>query len=422
MKAVITALLTGSFGCTFIDPGTAAEPAKFTERVLYSFCSQPDCADGSAPTGLIALNGALYGTTANGGGYCVSQPEGCGTVFSLDSTTGAETVLYSFCSDQSCGIFPNAGLIKMKGWLYGTVYGIDGYGGNGAVFAVKRKTGTEKVVYSFGFYPDAAGPNAGLIDVNGTLYDTTYQGGANTCGDSGSGCGTVFSLDPSTGAETVLYSFCSQPNCTDGTAPRAGLIDVNGTFYGTSVAGGANYTGCEGYGCGTVFSVDPNTGAEKVIYSFCSQANCTDGAEPFGSLIWANGNLYGTTWSGGSGGTDGTVFSLDPSTGAETVLYSFCGGGGKCTDGAKPQGSLIDVKGTLYGTTTQGGNGGGTVFSIDPNTGAKKLIYSFCSQQNCTDGAGPSTSLIDVDGTLYGTTYGGGLYGYGTAFTLKKKT
>jgi uncharacterized repeat protein (TIGR03803 family) len=325
-------------------------------------------------------------------------------------------VIYSFCSSQRCGVFPNGGLIRMKGWLYGTVEGIDGLSGLGAVFAVNRKTGTEKVVYSFGLRFDAAGPNAGLIDVDGTLYDTTFEGGANECGDSGSGCGAVFSLDPGTGAETVLYSFCSQQNCTDGEDPQAGLIDVNGTFYGTTVLGGK-------YGYGTVFSIDPKTGAEKVIYSFCSQKNCTDGSRPFGSLISVNGTLYGTTYWGGSEGCAvgcGTVFSLDPNSGAETVLYSFCSSGPACRDGDRPQGSLIDVKGTLYGTASSGGKNGGTVFSIDLKTGAEKLIYSFCSQTNCTDGSGPSTSLIDVDGTLYGTTESGGLYGYGTAFMLKK--
>src|SRR5579862_1717784 len=120
MKAIIIALLAGALGCASVQSVPAAASDKFTETVLYSFCSQANCADGSGPNDLTHLNGTFYGTTENGGGTCVSQPEGCGTVFSLDPNTGAETVLYSFCSDQRCGINPNAGLIELSGWLYGT--------------------------------------------------------------------------------------------------------------------------------------------------------------------------------------------------------------------------------------------------------------------------------------------------------------
>jgi uncharacterized repeat protein (TIGR03803 family) len=79
------------------------------------------------------------------------------------------------------------------------------------------------------------------------------------------------------------------------------------------------------------------------------------------------------------------------------------------------------VKGTLYGTTLYGGNveGDGTVFALDLNTGKETVLYSFCSQQNCADGATPDASLINVKDTLYGTTFYGGSYGYGTVFALK---
>ena len=215
---------------------------------------------------------------------------------------------------------------------------------------------------------DGREPAASLIDVNGTLYGTTVQGGGNTgCGDD-KGCGTVFSLDPNTGAETALYAFCSQPNCVDGAEPHAGLVDVNGILYGATYHGGSN-TNCY-ESCGTVFSVDPNTGAETVLYSFCSQANCADGANPLASLIDVNGTLYGTTLDGGGTG---------------------CGNGG-C----------------------------GTAFSLDPNTGAETVLYAFCNQQKCTDGNAP-TGLIDVNGKFYGTTTFGGAYGYGTVFVLKQK-
>jgi uncharacterized repeat protein (TIGR03803 family) len=284
------------------------------------------------------------------------------------------------------------------------------------VLAAEGTKAREKVLHSFGGAADGLEPQAGLINVKGTLYGTTPFGGA-------SGQGTVFALDPKTGAESVLYSFCSQSGCTDGQQPYASLIDVNGTVYGTAVGGGDS-------GGGIVFALDPETGTEKVLYSFCSQLKCADGQFPDTSLIDVNDTLYGTT-SSGDGYDGGTVFAFDLSTGTENVVYSFCSQE-KCADGYEPTANLIDVKGTLYGITDMGGNNGCeygcvTVFSLDPDTGAEKVLYSFCSQQNCTDGSGPYASLVDVKGTLYGTTTDGGANctddgGCGTVFAVNPNT
>ena len=341
-----------------------------------------------------------------------------------EGAAAREKTIYSFCSQSRCadGSQPNEGLIDVNGTLYGTTYygGVPlcGGGGCGTLFSLDPGTGAETVLYSFckkTNCTDGARPFSGPIAVNGTLYGTT-GGGGNGASCAG-GCGTVFSLDPSTGAETVLYTFCIQTECADGANPAGSLIDVNGTLYGATAVGGANCTG-EG-GCGTIFSLDPGTGAETVLYSFCSKTNCADGAFPFGDLIDVNGTLYGTAGGGanctGIGGC-GTIFSLAPGTGAETVLYSFCSKT-NCTDGAIPAGSLIDVNGVLYGTTYVGGldrcarfrpHGCGTVFSLDLSTGAEAALYSFCSQTNCTDGAFPEGGLINVNGVLYGTTGSGG--------------
>ena len=206
---------------------------------------------------------------------------------------------------------------------------------------------------------------------------------------------------------------------------------MNGTLYGTTAAGGisdarafspdpvavvaAHFRPGEELGAGTVFSLDPNTGAETVLDSFGG----TGGQEPLASLIDVKGTLYGTTLYGGSGDCSdygcGTVFSINPNTGAETVLHSFKGG----KDGQWPVAGLIDVDGMLYGTTAYGGAPGfGTVFSVDPKTGAEKVLYTF---DGGIDGAKPLSALIDVKGSLYGTTYAGGAYGYGTVFVLEKR-
>jgi uncharacterized repeat protein (TIGR03803 family) len=152
--------------------------------------------------------------------------------------------------------------------------------------------------------------------------------------------------------ENVLYSFCARSNCVDGASPVSGLVfDQNGNMYGTAQYGGAH--GDRGNGGGVVFKLTPQ-GKETVLYSFCAQNNCTDGVTPQAGLVFdPKGNLYGTTYFGGAHG-DGVVFRLTPE-GKETVLYSFCAQT-NCTDGANPEaGMVFDRKGNLYGTTQFGG-------------------------------------------------------------------
>lgn len=426
MKARSITPILGLVSCAFVQLLPAAEAAKFQEKVLWSFGSGTD---GHYPSAsLINVKGMLYGTTSAGGAGIGCSPYGCGTVFAVDPKTSVETVVYSFCSRRNCadGEAPYSNLIDVKSTLYGTTFeGGSGFDAPqfGAAFALNPNTGTERVIHSFCSQQDCtdgANPVAGLINVNGIFYGTTETGGTSFYG-------TAFALDPKAGTETVLYSFCTQQTCADGQNPNPALVDVNGTLYGTTVAGGA-YSCGNGSGCGTAFSLDPNTRAETVLHSFGNGGS--DGRAPEAALIVVNGLLYGTTDAGGLSGCGaygcGTVFSIDPNTGAEKVLYAFCSHG-NCTDGANPFASLIAVDGLLYGTTQAGGHlgcgggGCGTVFSVDPNTGAEKVVYSFCGEQNCTDGASAGASLIDVNGVLYGTTYAGGAYGYGTVFALSKK-
>src|SRR5579863_2757195 len=139
-----------------------------------------------------------------------------------------------------------------------------------------------EVLYRFQGGVAGAHPESGLIAVNGTLYGTSF-------GDLGRpnrhANGTVYSISPSR-AENVLHAFRRIPS--DGQRPQSGLVNVNGTLYGTTVYGGSS-SACA-YGCGAVFSITPS-GSERLLYSF---AGGTDGRYP-NSLIGVNGTLYGTT-------------------------------------------------------------------------------------------------------------------------------
>ena len=370
-NAATKCILAAGLALTVFVPAASAKKVK-PEQVLYDFCSKANCSDGEYPkSGLIMdSSGNLYGTTNSGGGNVndAQCPAGCGEVFKL-APDGTETVLYNFCSQAECS--------------------------------------------------DGAGPYAGLImDGSGNFYGTTVLGGIYDCEHVWVSCGTVFRLAPD-GTETTLYSFCPGQTCTDGFSPTGGVImDRTGNLYGTTSAGGGS--GCNGNGCGTVFKVAPD-GTETTLYTFCSQANCSDGGQPYAGLhMDGSGNLYGTTSTGGSANGGGTLFEVAPS-GTMTVLYSFCSQA-NCSDGSSSWAGLIaDANGDLYGTTTGGGaDRQGTVFMLAPN-GTETVLHSFAGG---SDGTTPFAGLLlDSAGNLYGTTYGGGSTGCkdtgcGTAFKL----
>lgn len=422
MKTVFVALLAGIAACAFALPNSQAHAAKSKDNLVYSFCTKANCADGARPyASLIDVKGTLYGTTSIGGVYDM----GAGTVFAIDLATGKEKVVYSFCkqldgTDCLDGAIPRAELMEAKGILYGTTQQ-GGSVGTGTVFSIDPKNGAETVLHDFAAAGDGVFPGAGVISVKGILYGVTLDGGGSC------DCGIVFSLDPNTGAESVLHAFAGGK--IDGSGPVAGLTFLKGKLYGTTRFGGA-------FDFGTIFSVDVKTGQEKVLYSFCTESGCPDGGDPETRLIEVNGMLYGTTDAGGSEtfctNPDnppgcGTVFSFDPKTGTETVLHTFCNQQ-SCTDGAFPEGNLINLNGKLYGTTYRGGKpegceiipGCGTVFSVDLKTGAHELLYSFASGTGA-DGIQPVAGLVAVNGTLYGTTLFGGPNNDGVVFALKQK-
>jgi uncharacterized repeat protein (TIGR03803 family) len=318
------------------------------ESVLHSFTGG---ADGATPLAGMILDSAgnLYGTALQGGPPCGLFT--CGVVFKIDST-GNETVLHGFTGTD--GANPEAGLLRdSAGNLYGTTSA--GGSGYGIVFKLDSNY-KETTLYTFTGAADGGQPLAGLIsDSAGNLYGTTQGGGDfSTCIPDG--CGAVFKLDPINGNETVLYTFAGG---ADGRYPSGDLIqDSAGNLYGTTNAGGASCIS-SGIGCGVVFKLNPVTGKETVLYAFTGG---TDGGQPFKASLFIDnaGILYGTTALGGApggcgGGGCGVVFKLDPTTGKETVLYTFTGG----ADGGQPAAGLIrDSSGNFYGTASTAGISG----------------------------------------------------------------
>ncbi len=347
--------------------------------MLYSFGNPPNGSDPLAA--LINVGGKLYGTTSEGGIY--SSLGTLGTIFSI-TPSGNENVLYSFQGGSDDGQNPVAALINVNGALYGTTQegGPNGIFG-GSVFSITT-SGREKVLHFFGNSKDGIWPYASLLDVNGTFYGTTNGRGTYNC-PSFPGCGTVFSITKD-GTERVLHSFGGK---RDGAFPAAGLIDVNGTLYGTTSGGGEHATKKAPNEGGVVFSITPG-GKEKVLHSF---GDGSDGAVPDGGLIDVNGTLYGTTRNGGAyynscgnGVACGTVFRIT-TVGKENVLYSF---GYGYTAGCLPRAPLVDVKGTLYGTASacgpfhESGEGNGTIFSV--TTAAQRLRYTALVKERGTAG------------------------------------
>jgi uncharacterized repeat protein (TIGR03803 family) len=275
---------------------------------------------------------------------------------------------------------------------------------------------TETVLYNFCSLPnceDGAFPVAGLVfDTDGNLYGTTSAGGSSTC--SG-GCGTIFKLTPGkagTWEETLIYSF----DFTHGAYPMADLtFDHAGKLYSTTMLGGA-------HGRGAVFELTPKSngqGVEKVLYSFCPKFGCKDGAELHGSLIFdSKGKLYGTTAKGGGSsvcdGGCGTVFVLTPEAHGKwshTVLKTFHG-----KDGSLPySGLVLNSAGELYGTTSAGGacdGPCGTVFQLVRDKNGSWSYKMIHKFDDVHTGANPTGSLVfDGSGNLYGTTaLGGGAF------------
>ena len=369
----------------------------------YATLIQFDGANGGTPVAPLiqGFNGDLYGASEFAGTH--GGTNFGGTAFNI-TTGGTLTTLYNFCvaGSPNCtdGYNPTAGLARDSN---GNFYGIATSGGAhgpflayGTVFKL-TPGGVLTTLYSFCLLSgcaDGTNPNGGVILAgNGNLYGTTVSGGTKSGG-------TVYKMTTG-GTLTTLYNFCSLSSCSDGSQPSAGLIQASdGNFYGTTYAGGANSKG-------TVFKIT-SSGTLTTLYPFCSLTSCADGAQPFAKLLQgADGNLYGTTSTGGKF-NKGTIFKI--TTGGKlTTLYSFCALA-SCADGESPLGALIQATdGNFYGTTFLGGaKNQGTIFELKtPST--LTTLYSFCPLSGCPDGANPIAGLVqDTNGEFYGTAMDGG--------------
>lgn len=365
--------------------------------------------------------------------------------------TSSAQVLRTFHTfTRMAGDFPEGGLLQASD---GDLYGTTSFGAieaNGTIFKVTANgvfVTLHRLQREEGTHPYAA-----LIEgSDGQLYGTASDGGTAFVSVCPTGCGTVFRVSPS-GSLTRLYSFCSLANCADGTTPVASLLQASdGHLYGTTLRGGA-------YGNGTIFRITPN-GVLTTIHSFCAPGDCSDGLFSRGPLIQGqDGDLYGTTegtffkvtlagifttlhsfsfddgtilyagvvqandgnfyGTASYGGTynAGTLFQITPA-GTVRVLHNFCSLDG-CADGATPVTAPVQGSdGALYGTTNLGGIPYSGTFFKSTLGGVLTTLYSFCSEQHCSDGAVPLSLIQDTNGRSFGPTYRGG-YGYGTLYDL----
>jgi uncharacterized repeat protein (TIGR03803 family) len=324
------------------------------------------------------------------------------------------STLHKFSSN---GNWPRGGVaIDSAGNIFGTTL----YGGNcstcGVIYElVKPKTGTVwtyKILHKFVLGPDGIAPTGPLTIARGKIYGTTSAGANPSCG-----CGEVFSLTPS--GSTYVYQVIHRFDRTHGTTPVGGvLVAADGTIYGTTAGGGR-------YNSGLVYKISAN-GAYTILHNFAG--NYTSG--PQGELTFGkDGAIYGATFSGGRY-NQGAVFRLTTG-GAYSVLYDFKGiyQIPQSRDGANPEGRLaIGPDGTIYGTTSFGGNasGYGTAYSLKPPTAAGsawtyKQIYVF-GQGSALPNTPHSGFIRDGAGNLYGTSAGGGARGGGTLYKLSPPT
>jgi len=254
-------------------------------------------------------------------------------------------------------------------------------------------------------------------DASGNIFGTTNNGGNIYTNDTG----VVYELSPNGQGGwnfKVIHQFCQEANCADGAYAQSGLIiDTQGNLYGTTASGTA-------FGKGVAYELKPNSRKTrwkfKVLHTFCSRSQCSDGSEPYQELSYfgkdrgvpydGTSPLYGVTLDGGNPGSFGVVYELVYVNGRrqEHVLHAFCSLSG-CADGGYPAVTpTVDASGNVYGATMYGN---GSIYEVSPNGHggwSETVLYRFCAQTNCSDGKGPSSLMLDAQGNVLGSAGGGG--------------
>ena len=366
--------LGGLSGIGSIFRLTPAGPAYVFQEV-HAF-SLPD---GQQPVSGLASgsDGFLYGATIGGGRF------GNGTLFQFDPS-GRVTTIHDFT--VSDGVNYGTAVTVGPDGLYGTAGG----GTDGLVYRVS-KSGTLDVIHTFDG-ADGSEPFGGVILASdGWYYGTTYGGPGNA--------GTIYRVSSAGNFET-LHVFTQ----ADGSLIQRGLVEARGHFYGVAFAGGT-------FNAGTVFWIDGSGNFTK-IHDFGSGGD--DGTSPSAALMAASdGNLYGTTLTGGSGGF-GTIFRIDEAD-ALTTVHSFTG-----LDGREPNSQLLEgLDGNLYGPTSYSTLGPGItygeIFRFHPPAGAVDVLYAFPPPP----AAHPLAGLVQAaSGDFFGTASQGGAASNGSVFRL----
>ena len=428
---------------------------------VFDFTGSAGARRGRSPEATLVNDGAgaMWGTTADGGA------NGLGTLFTVNTATSELTTLVDFTGSGGSflGSRPTAALRMGEAgvWWGGTSAG--GAGGFGTIFRYTAAGGVMTTVAQFtgvggsvpgrlpkvALVPDGAGSFLGTTNAGGAGdYGTIFKIDANsltfsslaqftgpaglmpgsipygalvpdqtgsfrgvTTDGGGSRLGTIYTIDATTGAFQSLVNFVKTQGSTAASNPGSGLVaGPDGLLWGTSENGGpAN--------AGTLFTLNPVTGATSSALVFTGIAGDVPGANPVAELVNDGaGNLWGTTSAGGALNF-GIVFKVNATSKVFTKITEFTG-----SNGRSPTGCLVyEASGFLWGTTSEGGSEqGGTIFKINAATGALTTVVHFTGTSGAFLGDGPSTGLTpDGAGFLWGTTYEGGGSNLGTVFKIK---
>lgn len=259
---------------------------------------------------------------------------------------------------------------------------------------------------------NGSGPFASVVQAtDGNFYGTTTDGGPY----GSTGYGVLYRITPA-GKLTVIYNFCSQPNCADGWDPTSvPILGRDGNLYGVTAQGGSS-AGVSS-GSGTMYKMTLG-GKITTLFTFCAMLPCSDGQSPTGLVLAGDGTFYGTTSvvPNSNGGFGGTIFSLSPK-GDFKLLHTFCSHV-TCADGDFPfYPPILDSEGNLYGATFTGGNEGGGLLWELTSSGAYKILHNFCHKSGTCGSQGPYVLLRDSKGNFFGMTqYGNSHNSAGAVF------